>query len=314
MRPNYSRTREVYIEEQTRLFLNRIKRSEQVLNDAILRDFIDRLITENGNLKPLVTNYNLIAQLDSLYRDFISSEGYSLMESFIRRTRELFDINDQYFYTQSNTTPDRFRSISQSTRSSVYTSIGFNTRTRRLIKGGSLERVITDFTPINAIKNQIANAIANSMPIIELRSNVTITARGNDDVPGSLERHLQTQMPDAFAQFDRATGERFSTDLGLKFAIYQGGLIQTSRPFCKVRNNRVFSRDEISKFGTPQDTYGGYSNKSSGDFQGKCPKVGYNPFKNIGGCNCRHQYDWISDELAYRLRPELRPREAATAN
>jgi hypothetical protein len=122
---------------------------------------------------------------------------------------------------------------------------------------------------------------------------------------GGLIRNLfDKNIPDPFVKLDRFIGGKYAVDLKLNYAIYQGGLIGTSRDFCIVRNNKVFSRDEILKFGTPHDEFGGYSNKALGEFDGKTEP--YNPFLDLGGYNCRHQLDFVSDELAFHLRPELR--------
>jgi hypothetical protein len=97
---------------------------------------------------------------------------------------------------------------------------------------------------------------------------------------------------DIYFQYQRAGANELRKDLGLKYGIYQGGLIETSRPFCEERNNKVFSIDEIMSW-------------ENLDFKGKS-ESGYNPIIDLGGYNCRHRIDWISDELAFRLRPELR--------
>jgi hypothetical protein len=78
--------------------------------------------------------------------------------------------------------------------------------------------------------------------------------------------------------------------LGLRFAIYQGGLRDDSRQFCIERNGKCYSESEIQKW-------------EKLDFQGKSEN--YNPFYDCGGANCIHRLDWISDELAKRLRPDL---------
>ena len=41
------------------------------------------------------------------------------------------------------------------------------------------------------------------------------------------------------------------------------------------------------------------------NFAGK-PETGYNPIVDLGGYNCRHRLDWVSDQVAFRLRPELK--------
>jgi len=81
-------------------------------------------------------------------------------------------------------------------------------------------------------------------------------------------------------------------------------LIRDSRDFCVHRNNKVFSLEEIEKFATPEDKFGGYSD-DNGNFHGK--PENYSPIEHLGGDGCRHRLDFISVQLAYRLRPELRP-------
>src|SRR5690625_7002692 len=130
--------------------------------------------------------------------------------------------------------------------------------------------------------------------------NQTLGTRG----VGAIERTGSEGLPSGMLQIDRETNNHMSTDLGLDYANYQGGDIQTTRPFCEERNNIFFTREEISRFGTSADQFGGYTNKSQGHFQGKTSI--YDPFEDLGGYNCRHFYSWISKDLAVRMRPDLK--------
>jgi hypothetical protein len=40
------------------------------------------------------------------------------------------------------------------------------------------------------------------------------------------------------------------------------------------------------------------------NWEGK-PETGYNALIDCGGYNCRHRLDWVSDQMARRLRPDL---------
>ena len=107
-----------------------------------------------------------------------------------------------------------------------------------------------------------------------------------------MSRYYGRWTHDIYSQYQRIATNEVRKKLGLRFAIYQGGLIEASRDFCEERNGKVFHEDEISSW-------------ANLDWEGK-PEVGYNPIADLGGYNCRHRLDWISDELAFRLRPELR--------
>jgi hypothetical protein len=106
------------------------------------------------------------------------------------------------------------------------------------------------------------------------------------------ERYYSRWTADIYSQYQRVGANEIRKDIGLRFAIYQGGLIESSRPFCEKRNGEVFHEDEIKSW-------------VNLDFKGK-PESGYDPVTDLGGYNCRHRLDWISDELAFSLRPELK--------
>ncbi|HEY3387541.1 MAG TPA: hypothetical protein VGK46_13585, partial [Saprospiraceae bacterium] len=150
----------------------------------------------------------------------------------------------------------------------------------------------------------IMTGITTGLTIIGLRIALkeTVLKRGG----GLVKSLFEERLPDPYVKVDRFIGKKYATALELTYAIYQGGTIGTSREFCIERNNKVFSRDEIAAFGTPQDEFGGYTDKAAGEFQGKTDP--YEPFEDLGGYNCRHFLSFVSDELAFTLRPDLRGR------
>ena len=134
---------------------------------------------------------------------------------------------------------------------------------------------------------------------------LNIEIKHNRQIPENIRSDLEVIVWDVFAEFDRQVGYRSADCLGYRAAIYEGGLVDYSRDFCRERNGKVFTFDEIKLFGTSQDIYGGYTDKESGEFKGK-PQLSYNPFFHQGGYECRHAYSYIPDRLAVRLRPELK--------
>ena len=105
------------------------------------------------------------------------------------------------------------------------------------------------------------------------------------------QRYFSRWTHDIYSQMQRVGANRIRVDLGLKYAVYQGGLIKTSRDFCEDRNNKCFSEKEIMSW-------------ENLNWEGK-PQIGYNALIDCGGYNCRHRLDWISEEYAKRLRPDL---------
>lgn len=111
---------------------------------------------------------------------------------------------------------------------------------------------------------------------------------------GLARKYYQRWTHDIYSQYERVAANEVRISLGLKFAIYQGGLIEDSRSFCIQRNDKCYSEEEIKEWESL--TWGGK------------PESGYVAITDLGGYNCRHRLDWISDNLAFRLRPDLDPR------
>jgi hypothetical protein len=128
--------------------------------------------------------------------------------------------------------------------------------------------------------------------LVELRNLLKSKVVDND----LASKYFARWTHDIYFQYQRAGANELRKDIGLKFGIYQGGLIESSRDFCEERNGEVFHIDEIMEW-------------ENLDFKGK-PESGYNPIIDLGGYNCRHRIDWISDELAFELKPELKEKES----
>ena len=92
---------------------------------------------------------------------------------------------------------------------------------------------------------------------------------------------LEDWQNDAASTLLRSERNLEAISLGLNYAIFQGGLALDSSMFCQERNNLIYSRVEISKWDR--------------DFQ---MPYKYDPFVDLGGFNCRHTLDWISDGMA----------------
>jgi hypothetical protein len=92
----------------------------------------------------------------------------------------------------------------------------------------------------------------------------------------------------------------YAQKLGLDTFIYAGGLIETSRPFCKKHNDKVFTVEEAEKQ-WPKDSALPRTKveRESGTL------VGYNPTVDMGRWNCRHRIRYIPRTLAEQLRPDL---------
>ncbi|OJW75707.1 hypothetical protein [Spirosoma sp. 48-14] len=122
---------------------------------------------------------------------------------------------------------------------------------------------------------------------------------------GIWSRHYDTVAYDVYQQADRVAQKTFADGLSMTAFVYLGGTIAGTRPFCRVRDGKLFLKSEIQKMGTPADKYGGYQNKSIGYFSGK-PKGSYSAQLDGGGVFCRHSWSAISDAQAMRMRSDVK--------
>lgn len=298
-RPKYSGTRERCIRDAEKKLRQKVSRFQKLLSDRFINYFVDNLNVENGKITVDATNFAQVAKVDRIFDDWKDSRQAPILKHVINGLTELHGDNEKYFKSAVSKTID---SASKKAFNVLMGRIGWNANKERLIEGGFLHSIVDSDDPLTMLKAEALRAIVSGSSLADFKNNIEILARGRGTTPGVLERHYGQHVFDVFQQYDREVGRILAEKLGLKYAIYQGGLIKTSRPFCIHRNDKVFTIDEISLFGTPKDKYPGYTNKATGDFQGK-PAV-YSPFLDLGGYQCRHQLDWISNELGEVLRAQ----------
>lgn len=99
---------------------------------------------------------------------------------------------------------------------------------------------------------------------------------GNDEVEGRVMSYSRTFLRDSLFNYSRSYQESVTSDLGLDWYLYAGGLIDKSREFCVERAGKYFHRSEIEAW-------------ASLDWQGK--KAGTTEssiFIYCGGWSCAH--------------------------
>lgn len=158
----------------------------------------------------------------------------------------------------------------------------------KFVKNGWLYDLEQDDTVIRKAKAECLKAVAAGVSFGLFKTQIEEFVIGGKGL-GLLEREWKQIAEDSFSNFDRGISNEYAVNLKLDWAIYQGGLMDTTRPFCAARNNKVYSRAEVLS----------WANLS---FEGK-PKV-YDPIVDLGGYRCRHTLDWISEELAREIAPE----------
>jgi hypothetical protein len=136
------------------------------------------------------------------------------------------------------------------------------------------------------IRGALTDAIASGASKVDALEGLRLLAQGNDEVEGLVLRRGRTLVSDAFATTDRAFSNIIADDLGMMFRQYVGGLMDTSRCFCKQRNRHFYHIREIEAWGNGVDI-GQCATK--GGWAGRMPDTNAETIKiNLGGYNCQH--------------------------
>jgi hypothetical protein len=269
-----------------------VGKAQAALMDTVITDFVDTLDqNEDGTIKNTLANKRKLQTLERVYNRFISESGIEVVNTIVKGVTDVMNFNGKYFgvFTQ----PAQLGKIMAETQTAIGDWLGITNR-GGLVENGYLNRLLTDQGIRNQVKDTMFKSIVAQKGYQATKSGLKDFIVGNPDKAGALQKYYRNFVYDTFNQVDRTQQKMFADKLKMTYAIFEGGLIKTSRPFCKARNGKVFSSEEIEKF-DPKEA--------------KPPN--YNPVTDLGGYGCRHHLNWIPETLAFALRPDLR--QAATA-
>lgn len=289
-RQPFSKAREEFIDDSEKKLRELVIKLQNKFNTASIDYLIENLRFKDGKVSDTNINFNIISKLDKAVNEKMKPFIDELIKWIVKRIRQLTSLNEKYFKKFGGTEAQKDRA-----QSKVLKSMGASISDGKLSvqKGGLLEGLVDLTEPNKRIKTIARAAVtAGLITTVVLKSNVGRAVKGRGKL-GVLESRFHQQANNVFTKVDRGIQRSVSSDLGFRAAVWQGGLITTSRPICVRLNNTVITFDELEAL-------------RNQDWQGK-PDV-YDPFIDVGGIGCRHVLDFISDELAIILRPELKER------
>jgi hypothetical protein len=145
----------------------------------------------------------------------------------------------------------------------------------------------------NAIQEVLKTNIAGTTRRSELREVLKQFIEGTDERKAYLERYITQTTNDSIMVFNREYIQTISDDLNFGFYRYKGTIIEDTRPFCKARSGKVFTKEEVQKWA------------DLGDWDGRMAGTNQSTiFSYCGGYNCRHTLYPIS-EARYRKEKGL---------
>jgi hypothetical protein len=279
----YSRSRIKLIESSENKLLKMIRGLQTDMYGSLTDFLLKNAAVENGALKKTSSNYRLALQVKKVEQQLLDKKA-EIANFVIKQSRLQLTENVSYF----NEFIENTRKLEAArTRATNQLLSRIGVEGNKVIGEGLLSSIIYDSSYLTAIKKSLVNAVSSGSKLTDLIKGYKTLVVGEDDKSiGMLETHFRTMVFDTFAENDRVIQNNMADELELNHFIFQGGIIKTTRPFCKQRNDRIYTRAFAEKW---RDL----------DFKGKTDP--YDPFVNLGGHNCRHSIDWISAELAELL-------------
>lgn len=202
----------------------------------------------------------------------------TLISWIARKYIEIFDLNKEYYREEFDVRPLDNLDF----KNSVFSKYGiqFDDKNKVFLnQTGYLNTILSD-EPYVKFREIMTDAVTRGVKIKELNRLI-------DDYTGA-QHHLRTIAIDSFAEFDRKAHIEGGVKLGLKYFIYSGGRIDTTREFCSRNNGKVFSLQDTEQW-------------KLGEWDGKYPKGSdYIPLQHMGGARCRHFPTMISERQAIR--------------
>lgn len=264
-----------------------VTNAQRELYSEIVDSVLDKLEKdENGNIKNTQANKRLLSVIDDVFQEMAATQGVLAASTFVDSIQKVTDFNLDYYTPFAEKT--KLVPISQTVEQNIKDWLGINQK-GGVEKNGYLDTLINDTSVRNKFKDMIIKAVVGQSGYAETKTAAKVFIQGDEQNLGAMQKYYRNFVYDTFSQVDRSEAKMYADKLGFNYAIYEGGLIETSRPFCIKRNGKVFSREEISKFNPPT-----------------AKQPDYNPFVDLGGYGCRHHLNWIPDAIAFVLRPDLK--------
>ena len=248
---------------------------------AVIEWAIQNLDTEEGKFKGTARNLGKVSGLYRVLGEWQTKYKGSMLGTVLDWAGKIFGANEDYFDSFEDVT----ESITDKARRLTLQRWGYDGKA--LIPGGYFESLFNNQAIAQRTASLVNQAINQKLSLAafqKLFKSVFVGSPGQ----GMLERHWKTNSFDLYMRLDRTVNLLYADELGLNNAIYSGTLEEDSRSFCIARVNKVFDRAGIEAW-------------KGLEWQGK-PKIGYDPFTDCGGFNCRHHLSWISDVLAEILK------------
>jgi len=284
------------LDARQRARIKQLRGLDRALFEELVRRIVDVIGTEDGKVKSTKGSASINRMIDLAFGVVERSQLSEFKRSALGDLSALMKHGQDYFEAG---TSKRLNEVTARVNRTMRRRLGLDPDTGKPVQGGQFDRFFDNEPMRTEVKQVVSRGITAKIPMAKMLKQLEVAVTGTPESPGIFSKALQNLVLDVYQQTDRAVSKEYATRLKLDTFIYAGGLIETSREFCKKRNNQVFTEEEAAKWVNDSTLPRTKKEKDSGVI------TGYDPLVDLGRFHCRHRTRYISRELAKELRPDL---------
>ncbi len=253
--------------------MSRASTMERKLNRYVLDTLLPKLeISDSNTIRNTTANLNKVNKATGLKKFMKNVVNVEMFKFYDTQFNKITGATERYFNPFEPTDATKKRIVNRGTA----------------IVDGFVDELFDNNQITRAIQQTVRNAVTSEQNKTDLSTLLTEQIKGKEKKLGLISSYHAQNGRDEFQTYARSLDQEFSTALGLNYAIYAGGEIKSTRDFCEERNGNVYNRETILSW-----------NHTPSTWQGR--KDNNNILIDMGGYNCRHDFDWISFALAKRI-------------
>lgn len=269
-----ARKRSAILRSSEKGLLSRAASMQRKLNAYVLNTLLPSLDIRGNQISNTNANLNKVNKASGLKNFMKNVVNLKMFEYYTKEFSKLDKATNRYF--------SRFEPTAAAVKRI--------TNRGETVIDGFIDELFDNNQITRSIQETVRTAILGERNIGDIRTLLTEQIKGKEGKLGLIESYHYREGFNEFQTYSRAQDQAFSKALDLNYAIYAGGEIKTTRDFCDERNGNVYNRETILSW-------------NDLEWQGK--KENNDILIDMGGYNCRHDFDWISYALARRIDPNI---------
>lgn len=263
-------------------FISRVKKTERQIYQGII-ELLGQLEMKGGRFLPTPENIRIASLINEQIKVVLVGSDYTKAVSLFAQEFDIqADLNSKYF-----TKAFELQTSSEAAAAQLLAS-----------KKSTIDLLLNrgaDSKFIAPLQNIIEQSVYNNAGYADALQAIRDFVDGTDDRDSRLLRYSSEIAYDSFAVSDAAYTSIYSEEIGAEWFFYSGGLIDSSRAFCKERSNQYFHYKEIEAWGNGKKTAGMQVPDSEGNWNGKIlGTTDATIWSYRGGYRCGHTFMPVS--------------------